>query len=97
MSNRIAVFDDGIIQQLASPEELYEKPDSAFVAAFIGENNRLVGDVTGENGGYCSVKVDGQDVQALSVSHNGVGGKSGSSSSRPRANAPMWCRRRWRK
>ena len=39
------MFDDGIIQQLATPEVLYEKPENAFVAAFIGENNRLIGDV----------------------------------------------------
>ena len=34
MSNRIAVFNDGIIQQLASPEQLYEAPENAFVAQF---------------------------------------------------------------
>ena len=43
MSNRIAVFDDGVVQQCASPENLYEKPENAFVANFIGENNRLMG------------------------------------------------------
>lgn len=43
MSNRIAVFNDGIIQQLASPEQLYEAPENAFVAQFIGENNTLRG------------------------------------------------------
>ena len=41
MSNRIAVFNDGVIQQLAAPTDLYEKPENAFVAQFIGENNRL--------------------------------------------------------
>ena len=41
MSNRIAVFDDGIIQQLADPVTLYEKPENAFVAQFIGENNQI--------------------------------------------------------
>ena len=40
MSNRIAVFDDGIIQQLADPVTLYEKPENAFVAQFIGEIGR---------------------------------------------------------
>src|SRR5690606_18544117 len=39
MSDRIAVFDEGQIQQLASPSEIYEKPNNAFVASFIGENN----------------------------------------------------------
>jgi putative spermidine/putrescine transport system ATP-binding protein len=42
MSDRVAVFDDGRIQQLASPADLYERPQNAFVAKFIGENNRLI-------------------------------------------------------
>ena len=45
MSNRIAVFDDGVIQQLADPVTLYEKPENSFVAQFIGENNQMVGTV----------------------------------------------------
>lgn len=43
MSDRIAVFNDGKIQQLASPSELYEQPGNSFVAGFIGENNALPG------------------------------------------------------
>ena len=39
MSNRIAVFNDGKVQQLSNPAELYEKPVNSFVAEFIGENN----------------------------------------------------------
>ena len=35
MSDRVAVFNDGVIQQLASPNELYEKPTNSFVAQFI--------------------------------------------------------------
>jgi len=76
MSNRIAVFDDGIIQQLASPSDLYELPQNAFVAAFIGENNKLVGDVVETDGDLCTVKIDDATVKALSVNHGGVGGKS---------------------
>ncbi len=45
MSDRIAVFNDGRIQQLASPSDLYERPDNSFVAGFIGENNRLTGTI----------------------------------------------------
>ena len=41
MSDRIAVFNDGAIQQLDTPAELYERPANCFVAHFIGENNRL--------------------------------------------------------
>ena len=73
MSNRIAVFEDGIIQQLAPPDDLYERPDNAFVAAFIGENNRLNGQVTETNGDLCTVQVNGDAIKALSVNHDGVG------------------------
>jgi len=45
MSDRIAVFNDGVIQQISSPEALYEEPDTSFVAQFIGENNKLNGEV----------------------------------------------------
>jgi putative spermidine/putrescine transport system ATP-binding protein len=43
MSDRIAVFNDGVVQQLAPPEDLYERPENSFVAQFIGENNTLQG------------------------------------------------------
>jgi len=74
MSNRIAVFDDGIVQQLAAPDVLYEQPDNAFVAQFIGENNRLAGNVTAINGNIADVQIDGgMSVQALAVNCGGVG------------------------
>ena len=43
MSDRIAVMNDGRLEQLASPETLYEQPRTAFVARFIGESNLLEG------------------------------------------------------
>jgi putative spermidine/putrescine transport system ATP-binding protein len=74
MSNRIAVFNDGVIQQLAPPDALYELPDNAFVAQFIGENNRLMGKVTGMNGTTCSVVAeDGSKIEALAVNVDGAG------------------------
>ncbi len=77
MSNRIAVFDDGIIQQLASPPVLYEEPDNAFVAGFIGENNRLYGTVTAVNGTGCTVDLEGGGtVQALAVNIGGKGSRT---------------------
>ena len=45
MSDRVAVFDDGVIQQLAPPADLYERPENSFVAQFIGENNKLMATV----------------------------------------------------
>jgi len=74
MSNRIAVFDDGIIQQLAPPDILYEKPDNAFVAQFIGENNRLLGTIVEADDVSCKVEVDGGDmIHAKSVNIAGIG------------------------
>lgn len=43
MSDRIAVMNKGVIEQLAEPQVLYEQPKSKFVADFIGENNTLSG------------------------------------------------------
>lgn len=62
MSDRVAVFDDGIIQQLAPPDELYEAPQNSFVAQFIGENNTLEGVVQEIKGDTCIVKLDSGDI-----------------------------------
>ncbi len=74
MSNRIAVFNDGVIQQLATPDTLYEEPGNAFVAQFIGENNKLLGTVKRINATSCTVEVDGGDIieaKAVNVSAAG--------------------------
>ncbi|WP_229172515.1 ABC transporter ATP-binding protein [Bradyrhizobium altum] len=74
MSDRIAVFNDGVIQQLAAPAELYERPQSAFVAQFIGENNQLHGKVVAMNGTTCNVEIAGAgNVQALAINVEAVG------------------------
>eukprot|EP01034_Spumella_vulgaris_P004530 gene4530-5793_t len=41
MADRIAVFNDGRIQQLGSPEEVYKQPKTRFVADFVGSSNVL--------------------------------------------------------
>ncbi|WP_299380879.1 ABC transporter ATP-binding protein [uncultured Kiloniella sp.] len=74
MSNRIAGFEDGRIQQLAPPTELYEKPENAFVAQFIGENNKLTGRVDALADGICEVVLDNGDrVKALDINTDGAG------------------------
>jgi putative spermidine/putrescine transport system ATP-binding protein len=62
MSDRVAVFDDGRIQQLAPPDVLYEQPQNSFVAQFIGENNTLEGVVQEIKGDICTVKLDDGEV-----------------------------------
>jgi putative spermidine/putrescine transport system ATP-binding protein len=74
MSDRVAVFDDGRIQQLAPPDELYEKPENSFVAQFIGENNTLEGVVEEIKGDTCIVKLDSGDIiDAVPVNVSKVG------------------------
>ncbi|RXV64783.1 spermidine/putrescine ABC transporter ATP-binding protein [Roseovarius sp. A46] len=74
MSDRVAVFDDGRIQQLAAPDELYESPQNSFVAQFIGENNTLGGTVKEIKDGFALVEVDGGgliDCKAVNVEKPG--------------------------
>ena len=74
MSNRIAVFNDGRIQQISTPDVLYEKPDNSFVAQFIGENNQIKGKVKSVNGKNCVVVTDnGDEIVSLKVNVNSVG------------------------
>ena len=77
MSDRIAVFNDGVIQQLSTPDDLYERPENSFVAQFIGENNKLNGTVTGLENGVCSVAIEGAgEVRALAINVAGVNQKT---------------------
>lgn len=65
MSDRIAVFNAGVVQQCATPAELYERPANAFVADFIGENNFIAGQVDRVEGDTAIVTVpSGEKVQA---------------------------------
>jgi putative spermidine/putrescine transport system ATP-binding protein len=75
MSDRIAVFNYGRIQQLSRPDELYERPCNSFVAQFIGENNRLKGTVEelGKDNS-CTVRLSSGDTvkaSAIGVSKKG--------------------------
>jgi putative spermidine/putrescine transport system ATP-binding protein len=74
MSDRVAVFNDGRIQQLAPPDLLYEEPENSFVAQFIGENNTLEGTVKEINNGLALVQLDGGeliDCKPVNVSQPG--------------------------
>jgi putative spermidine/putrescine transport system ATP-binding protein len=68
MSDRIAVFDQGVIQQISDPKTLYEQPDNKFVAEFIGENNHLNGTVKDYSNEKVMVDIgDTQLVSALPI------------------------------
>ncbi|MCP4819957.1 MAG: ABC transporter ATP-binding protein [Shimia sp.] len=77
MSDRVAVFDDGRIQQLAPPDQLYEEPENSFVAQFIGENNTLEGVVTAISGDTCVITLDdGEEIDAVPVNVHNVGDRT---------------------
>ncbi len=66
MSDRVGVFNDGTLQQVATPAALYEAPANPFVASFIGENNAIAGEVVELGNGNCSVRTpDGSVISAL--------------------------------
>ncbi len=74
MSDNVAVFDDGRIQQLDPPDVLYEAPKNSFVAQFIGENNTLDGVIKEIKGETCLVELDGGsliDAKPINVSKVG--------------------------
>ena len=77
MSNKIAVFNDGKVQQLSSPDKLYEEPVNSFVAEFIGENNRFSGQVTDISNDKCKVKLDdGSEILANPIAVKSSGEKT---------------------
>lgn len=74
MSDRIAVFDDGVVQQCAAPDTLYEKPANAFVADFIGDNNFLAGTVVNIDADTVRVKIStGEEIIAQRTDCDSVG------------------------
>ena len=76
MSDRVAVLREGVVEQIAVPEGLYEEPESAFVARFIGESNQLQGHVRAisQEKDVCEVEtVGGAAVFALKIAPCQVG------------------------
>jgi len=73
MSDRIAVFNNGAVQQLASPTDLYESPSNAFVAQFIGENNQIQGVVSELDSHRCTVSIHDLSLNAKPVKVASVG------------------------
>jgi len=56
MSDRIAVMNDGVIQQIGDGKAIYDEPATAFVASFVGENNPFAGMVTQADGSFALIE-----------------------------------------
>ena len=58
MSDRLAVMNEGLIEQIGSPEDVYDRPATEFVAEFLGASNLLPGTVAGAEAGVARVTLD---------------------------------------
>jgi spermidine/putrescine transport system ATP-binding protein len=59
MSTRIAVMNEGRIELLGAPEEIYKRPNTPFVAGFIGSANLLPGRITARSNGQATIELEG--------------------------------------
>jgi spermidine/putrescine transport system ATP-binding protein len=62
MADTIAVMNEGEIEQMGSPAELYDNPKTAFVANFLGQSNLIKGSITGSDGNNQIVDLFGQKI-----------------------------------
>jgi spermidine/putrescine transport system ATP-binding protein len=65
MSNRLAVMRHGKTEQIGPPEEVYEKPETEFVATFLGASNLLDGELKDQRDGTSAVVLTGGDAVRL--------------------------------
>lgn len=70
MSDRIAVFNKGNIEQIGTPLEIYEKPKTDFVAQFIGETNLIKGIVASIDDNFIRMKINDTELKVTKI--NGV-------------------------
>lgn len=64
MSDRIAVMNGGVIEQIGTAQEIYERPKTKFVASFIGESNIIEASVTGIDGDLIELTAENGIVHA---------------------------------
>lgn len=67
MSDRVGVMAKGVMQQFATPEDIYHRPATGFVASFIGKPNRLAGSVALREGAGGRLAVGGVEIPAMRI------------------------------
>lgn len=76
LADRIVVLEAGQMVQAGTPQELYEKPETAFVASLVGDNNRLPGTVLALEDDMAMVRLDcGPEVEARLADAGGPGSR----------------------
>jgi spermidine/putrescine transport system ATP-binding protein len=64
MSDRVAVMNEGRVEQAGPPREVYEEPRTVFVADFLGVSNLLAGEAVGRDGAACSLRIGDRTFRA---------------------------------
>jgi ABC-type Fe3+/spermidine/putrescine transport system ATPase subunit len=85
LSDRVAVFSAGELQQYAAPREIYERPANLFVAEFMGLLNKVAAEVVGERDGHPLVRFAGQTLVATAGPHGAPGSGATTLAIRPEA------------
>jgi len=85
MSDVIVVMNNGRIEQMGDPHTLYSRPNSVFVANFIGEANLLKATVIGKEGDRTALRWNGLEVQAATTAHAARAGDTACIVVRPEA------------
>ena len=87
-ADRMAVLEHGVVQQIGTPAELYDRPANAFVAGFVGTMNFLPADVMARRGERVDVEIEGVGrVDDVEVAPAVAGGSDGSASKAGKATA----------
>ena len=89
MSDRIVVMSEGVVEQIATPEEIYRRPASLFVAGFIGSSNLLPGTVVEVRADEVLVKLATGDVVTVVGQPSGRVGDKVSVMLRPERLSPV--------
>jgi len=77
LSDRIAIINAGQVQQTGTPEALYEEPQNAYTARFMGETNMLQGTVTSYDDPTCQITLDtGEVVIGKAINVSGAGART---------------------
>ena len=77
MSDRIAIMHDGVMDQIGSPTEIYERPATKFVATFIGETNVFDGTIRSIEGGKAVIGIENGEVTTSGSVEEGDGKNTG--------------------
>jgi spermidine/putrescine transport system ATP-binding protein len=73
MSDRLAVMNDGHIEQVGAPQDVYEDPETLYVADFLGVSNLMQATIASAGTSACRVSLDGYELETRGTDHDVTG------------------------